>query len=134
YSLAETLRRRRDGMGTMRPSSPEGTVEGDPWDADDGERDEDEVIHAGSESSREEKRAISDLLTRLDAHLADEDMAVSKWPQLVNDCLGGNGILPGSVEQAVVFTEFADTADWLVRRFISKGFTAKRYSGRDPHR
>src|SRR5207248_9606285 len=27
----------------------------------------------------------------------------------------------------------ADSADWLVDRFKAAGFTAKRYSGRDPH-
>jgi hypothetical protein len=33
----------------------------------------------------------------------------------------------------VVFTEYADTADWLVERLVAHGFTARRYSGRDPH-
>jgi len=133
-SLAETLRRRRDGMGTMKPTSPDGTVQGDPWDADDAEREEDEVTHAGSESSREEKKVIGELLARLDAHVADDTSPISKWPRLVEDCLTANGILAGSGEQAVVFTEFADTADWLVGRFAAKGFSARRYSGRDPHR
>jgi superfamily II DNA or RNA helicase len=134
YSLAETLRRRLNGMGTMKSSTPGGALEGDPWDADDAERDEDEVIHAGSESSREEKKAIAELLDRLDAHVRDDRGDASKWPRMADDCLAANGILPGGVEQAVVFTEFADTADWLVERCASKAFTAKRYSGRDPHR
>jgi superfamily II DNA or RNA helicase len=134
YSLTETLRRRRDRMGTVKPTSPEGTVEGDPWDADDAERDEDEVIHAASESSREEKKAIGDLLVRLEAHVADTTKPISKLPRLLDDCLAANGIVPGNDEQAVVFTEFADTADWLVRKIAAQGFSTKRYSGRDHHR
>jgi hypothetical protein len=58
---------------------------------------------------------------------------VSKWPAIQNECLCDNGILPGSGEQAVVFTEYADTADWLVGRFRTAGYTAQRFSGRDPH-
>src|SRR5487761_1182716 len=131
YSLAKTLRRRRDAMGTMKPATPTGTVEGDPWDADEGERDEDEVVYASSEASREEKAAIDELLSRLAAHVADVTKPVSKWPKLVEDCLAANGILPGNGVQAVVFTEFADTADWLVGRFNEHGFSTKRYSGRD---
>ena len=42
-----------------------------------------------------------------------------------------NAILPGNREQCVVFTEYADTADWLVQRFRDAGFMAERYSGRD---
>ncbi len=133
YSLAETLRRRRDGIGTWAPGTPDGSTEGDPWEADDAERDESEVIHAGSGASREEKKAIGELLTRLDAHLADDTRPISKWPRLMNECLADNGIAPGNGEQAVVFTEYADTADWLVGRLAAAGFTARRYSGRDPH-
>ena len=33
----------------------------------------------------------------------------------------------------VVFTEYADTADWLLDKFREAGFSAKRYSGRDSH-
>ena len=44
-----------------------------------------------------------------------------------------NGISPGSGKQLVVFTEYADTADWLVRAFKDVGFTAERYSGADNH-
>jgi len=58
---------------------------------------------------------------------------VSKWDPLVLTCLGRNGIEPGNGVQAVVFTEYADTADWLVRRLTDAKFTARRYSGRDNH-
>ena len=43
--------------------------------------------------------------------------------------LARNGIVAGNGEQAVVFTEFADTAVWLVDRFRTSGFTAELYSG-----
>ena len=52
----------------------------------------------------------------------------------VANLIGGTmSILPGNGEQAVVFTEYADTADWLVGRFRAAGYSAQRYSGRDPH-
>ena len=49
---------------------------------------------------------------------------------LILTCLGTNGIKPGNGEQAVVFTEYADTADWLVGALTACAFTARRYSGR----
>jgi superfamily II DNA or RNA helicase len=133
YSLAETLRRRSDGMNTLKPATPAGTVSGDPWDADENDVDEDDVIHAASKASREEKKTIKDLLARLDAHLGDETKPVSKWPRLIDGCFTPNGIIAGNDVQAVVFTEFADTADWLVARLNANGFSSERYSGRDMH-
>ena len=32
-----------------------------------------------------------------------------------------------------MFTEYADTANWLIRAFKDVGFTAERYSGADNH-
>ena len=32
-----------------------------------------------------------------------------------------------------MFTEYADTANWLIRAFKDTGFTAERYSGADNH-
>jgi superfamily II DNA or RNA helicase len=131
YALAETLRRRRDKMGTQNPADAAHDADRE-W-ADEAERDLAWVTHEQSESARDEKKAIGELLDRIDSTLADPDMPVSKWPRLVDECLRPNGILPGSDGQLVVFTEFADTADWLVRRFRGHGFTAERYSGRDTH-
>jgi superfamily II DNA or RNA helicase len=133
YSLAETLRRRSNAMNTFKPPSPAGTVSGDPWDADENDSDEDDVVHAVSNASREERKAIQDLLVRLDTHLDDGTCPVSKWPRLIDDCFAPNGIFAGNAVQAVVFTEFADTADWLVARLNAQGFSAERYSGRDLH-
>ena len=131
YALAETLRRRRKKMGTQNPADAAHDADRD-WE-DEAERDLAWVTHEDSESAREEKKAIGELLDRIDATLSDDGMQVSKWPRLVNDCLRPNGIEAGNAVQLVVFTEFADTADWLVGRFRGRGFTAERYSGRDSH-
>lgn len=130
YSLGETLRRRKDILGGA-VAEPE--YEGDPYDEDEAERDLRKVIGEGSKASRDERKAITALLDRVKAVLADSGYVPSKWPKLVKECLEPNGITPGGTRQLVVFTEFADTADWLVERFNASGYTAKRYSGRDPH-
>lgn len=129
HALAETLRRRRDGMGTRNPI--EAALEADPDGDDDAERDLARVIHEQSKASKEEKKAIDGLLERIDAQLVAPDLAVSKWPKLVDECLTPNGIAPGNGEQLVVFTEYADTANWLVGRFRAEGYSAQRYSGQD---
>ena len=120
-------------MGTKSRTSPEGTVVGDPGTPTSTSVDENEVIHAASESSREEKKAIGDLLVRLEAHLADEKRPISKCPGSSTTASPQTAYVPGNREQAVVFTEFADTADWLVSQSHAQGFSTKSYSGRDPH-
>jgi SNF2 family DNA or RNA helicase len=129
YSLAETLRRRRDGMGG---NPADAARDADPFGDDEAERDLAEVVAEASTASRDEKKAIGELLERIADVLADEEYVPSKWPSLLR-FLEPHGIVPGGSEQLVVFTEFADTADWLVRRFDAAGYSAKRYSGRDPH-
>lgn len=131
HALAETLKRRRDGMGSSMPSAAAHDV--DPDGDDPAKADEARVVHEGSKSAKAEKRDITALLGRLQPLVDDPDLHVSKWDPLVLTCLGGNGIKPGNGEQAVVFTEYADTADWLVRRLAHAGYTARRYSGRDNH-
>ena len=131
HALAQTLRRRLDQMGSASPS--EAARAADPDDDDEASADEARVIVEGSQASREERKAVKEMLRRLDRDAADPALAVSKWPRLLDDCLAPNGIAPGGGRQLVVFTEFADTADWLVRRFEAAGFTARRYWGRDSH-
>jgi superfamily II DNA or RNA helicase len=131
YALAETLRRRRDLMGTELPTAAAAAA--NPDDDDPGAADEAKVIVEQSTSARAEKKALNDILQRLDPLLASPTFVASKWSPLVSDCLEGNGIHPGSGEQAVVFTEFADTADWLVKLICQHGYSAERYSGRDAH-
>ena len=139
YSLAETLRRRQLGMGTL--SEPEAKRDpdiGDPFDEDPAAADHAKVVYAGSVAAREEKKSIGDLLQQIDAFLNDTDHTSpadvsNKWPRMVDECLQPNGITPGSNKQLVVFTEYADTADWLVEQFRAEGYTCERYSGRDNH-
>jgi len=63
HSLAETLKRRRDGMGTQMPSAA--AVEADPGGDDPATADEARIVHEGSKSAKAEKREIDALLARL---------------------------------------------------------------------
>lgn len=139
YSLGETLRRRHERMGTLSEAEAIRDEDfGDPFGDDEAARDHARVIAMTSSASAEEKREIKLLLEQIDKHLSDphhsgpEDLS-SKWPRMVEECLTPNGIRPGSGEQVVVFTEYADTAEWLVDQFKQAGWTAERYSGRDSH-
>ena len=114
HALGETLKRRRDHMGTESPV--QAAHREDPYDEDTAAQDEAKVIAEGSKSARAEKKAISDLLNRLDPLLAAKTLPVSKWAPLIDDCFATNDIKPGNGEQAVIFTEYADTADWIVGR------------------
>lgn len=132
YALAETLKRRRDGMGAAMPTAAAHAA--DPDGDDTPKADEARVIHEGSKSAKAERRDINGLLNRLLPLVEDVGLSVSKWDPLTLTCFGRNGIKPGNGEQAVVFTEYADTADWLVQRLVHEGYSARRYSGRDSHR
>jgi superfamily II DNA or RNA helicase len=131
HALAETLKRRRDLMGMESPV--EGAHQADPYDEDSAAQDEARITRETSKSARAEKRAINDVLSRLEPLLQGPDLPVSKWKPLVETCFAANGITPGNDEQAVIFTEYADSADWIVARLRAGGFTAERYSGRDNH-
>lgn len=129
YALGETLRRRCDQMGSALPVTS--AMESDPDAEDPPTAEEARVIVEESRSAKAERQDIGALLTRLQALLNDDATPVSKWPRMLNECLRPHGITAGGTEQAVVFTEFADTAEWLVRRFRSAGYRAEQYSGRD---
>ncbi|MDE0664811.1 MAG: helicase-related protein [Acidimicrobiaceae bacterium] len=124
-ALAETLRRRRDRMGTDDRVSQTPDLDADVGDEDS----EDRVVTARSQDARAEKKAIDSLLSDIDPHVAaDSSFEASKWPELIG-CLSEHQITPGSSAQAVIFTEYADTAHWLVRELRASGFTAEAYSG-----
>ncbi len=126
-ALAETLRRRRRNMGTGTPvTGPDDTPE-----ADDPDAQEAKVVAEQSLDRTAERKQIKTILDDLDGYLASDRFTVSKWPRMVADCLEPNGIAPGRGNQVVVFTEFLDTATWLVDRFNRAGFSARRYSGAD---
>lgn len=139
YALAETLRRRREVMGSLsEPEAARDPEVGDPYGEDPAAGEHARVLYAASTAARDEKQAIGGLLEQIDAFLNDPahtspaDTA-NKWPRMVADCLEPHGITPGSASQLVVFTEYADTADWLVAQFRDQGYTCERYSGRDRH-
>lgn len=131
HALTETLKRRRDGMGSG--STTAAAQVADPHDEDPWAANEARVIAESSKAAKAEKAAINGLLGRLTPLLEGSSLPVSKWRPLIDGCLAANGIRPGNGEQAVIFTEYADSADWIAARLIGEGFTARRYSGRDPH-
>lgn len=131
HSLAETLKRRRDLMGGK--TAAETAIDVDPYGEDQSEREVEEVVNADSLSARAEKKAIGGLLATLESTLADPSYVPSKWRRLTDECLSVNGIRPGGDEQAVVFTEYADTAEWITARLNREGYTARTYSGRQNH-
>ena len=108
-------------------------LDADPDGDDPSSADEARVIFESSKAAKQERKEINGVLGRLEPLMGDPNLAVSKWDPLVLTCLGANGIKPGNGEQAVVFTEYADTADWLVGALEAAGFTARRYYGRDSH-
>lgn len=128
WAIRETLSRRASHMGETASVTVNPGV--DPYD-DDVVTAEDEfrVTHAESESARAERKAIRELMDDIDKILAS-DYVPSKWAGLIETVLAGNGIEPGNGQQAVVFTEYADSADWIERRLTEAGFTTRVYSGR----
>ena len=129
YALRETLRRRRLKMGT--PVHPDETMGIREEDTD--ERELIHIAHIESRSSREERRRIAELEGRIDLALAKDEVPGSKWPRLEREVLLPNGVSPGGDEQLVVFTEYADTAEWLTRRVLDAGYRTEMYSGRQTH-
>ncbi|MGX1909290.1 helicase-related protein [Streptomyces phaeochromogenes] len=131
YALRETLRRRHEHMGRL--AAAEASVQADPYGEDEAGREEAQVVNADSTAGRAERKAISDLVEQVDQILQDRMATPSKWRILVDECLAPEGIRPGNGEQAVIFTEFADTAEWIAARLADEGYTARMYSGRQPN-
>lgn len=129
HALAETLKRRQLHMGEMSEAEAALIAESD-GHGDESEVEEAKVIHTGSTSTKAERVAIKGLVEQIDATLAIPSWEPSKWSVLVDDCLAEHGILPGNGEQAVIFTEYADSAEWIARRLEAEGYSAKLYSGR----
>lgn len=129
YALSETLKRRAGHMGDM--SETEAVLEAErDFQDDETAAEEAKVIHAASTASKAERAAIKELIKQVDQSLNDPDYTPSKWHRLIDDCLIVNGISSGNGEQAVVFTEYADTAEWLTKRLVAAGYTTRMYSGR----
>lgn len=132
FALGETLRRRAQHMGEK--TEAEAALDAQRQDeADEEAKDEAKIVHAGSRAARAEQTAIKDLLSQIDAILHDPGYEPSKWRDLTAKCLAAHGIHPGNREQAVVFTEYADSAAWLVQQLTAQGYSARMYSGRQRH-
>ena len=129
YALRETLKRRTANMGT--PVHPDETDDVDEEDAD--ERELIHITHIESRAARQERRRIAQLVARIDQELAKDEVPASKWPRLRNEVLAPNGVVPGGGEQLVVFTEYADTAEWLTNQLQEAGYPTEMYSGRQTH-
>lgn len=130
HALRETLNRRVESMG--KPPT-EQTADVDPFDDEaTPDQDEQQVVHVESVAAQQEKRELKELIRQIDGILAS-GYQPSKWKHLTTHCLAGNEIEPGSGEQSVVFTEYADSAEWIVKRLIDDGYTARMYSGRQPN-
>jgi superfamily II DNA or RNA helicase len=132
WALAETLRRRQEHMGEK--SEAEAALQADrEYQGDESEADEAKVVYAGSTASRAERSAIKSLIDQIMATIKDSAWQPSKWKRLTESCLSKNGVEPGGIEQAVVFTEYADSAEWIAKRLKAAGYTARLYSGRQNH-
>ncbi|MGH1525957.1 helicase-related protein [Leifsonia sp. L25] len=127
FALSQTLQRRRALMGEK--SQVEAELFADPQGEDESAREEAAVVYADSTSARQERAAIDELLAQIDAFVA-AGYAASKREKLVAECLRPNSIVPGGTEQAVVFTEYADSAEWLTQELNRLGYSARMYSGR----
>ena len=128
HALRETLMRRRAHMGDTETLTPDTHI--DPYDPDVLDIEEEaRVTHADSTASRAEKKAINALVEQVDQVLVG-NYTPSKWSALTDTVLRGNGIHPGNGEQAVIFTEYADSATWIEQRLREDGYTARVYSGR----
>ncbi|WP_419845997.1 helicase-related protein [Candidatus Poriferisocius sp.] len=129
YALRETLRRRSARMGT--PEHPDETEGVSEEDAD--ERELVRIAHIESRSARQERREIAELVELIDREMAKTEVPVSKWPRLKREVLEPHKVTPGGDNQLVVFTEYADTAQWLLERFREYGYSTEMYSGRQTH-
>lgn len=129
FALAETLRRRSAHMGELSEVEAALMAELSTY-SDEAEVDEAKVVHTASTATRAERTAIKTLLEQIDTTIANAEWLPSKWRRLTDDCLAKHHILPGNGEQAVVFTEYADSAQWIVDRLRAQGYSAQMYSGR----
>ena len=96
----------------------------DAWD-----RAEDVLVAARSKDKTEELKAIDGVLATLAA--AEAHGASSKWLR-AQEVLTRHGIRPGE-GQLLLFTEFADTARWLAKRFVDEGYTVDTLEGAVGH-
>lgn len=98
-------------------------------DDDAWERAEDTVVTARTKDKGKELERIGAVLETLEQAAAAPP---TKWERAC-ELMDKHGIRPGE-GQLLVFTEFADTARWLARRFEEAGFTVDTLEGAVGHR
>ena len=131
HALAETLRRRLASTSARSPE--EAAAEVYPENEDQAVQDEARVVHADSQSPRLEREMVGDLRSHITKILGDPHYLPSKWRVLIDQCLAANGITPRGRQQAVIFTEYADSAGWIADRLTADGYQARTYSGRQAY-
>ena len=89
YALAETLKRRRDGMGSAMPAAA--ALAADPDGDDPAKADEARVIVESSKAAKQERKEVDAMLARLQPLLDGPSLPVSKWDPLALTCLAPTG-------------------------------------------
>lgn len=140
HAVGSTLRRRVDALKgpayeRSQPISPvdlmTATGLGVAAEDDDAWTEaEDALVASRSVNKSEELSIVGALLDTL--RRAETAAAPSKWTSL-QTLLDRHGIRPGQ-GQLLVFTEFADTARWLIDRFDRAGFTTGILEGAVTHK
>jgi superfamily II DNA or RNA helicase len=134
----ETLRRRAGSLsgsqvGRVAPIAPHGfdqpDLAGADLDSDEAWLDaERAVVGARSQDRRAELAAVNATIEQLEHALTSKDLP-AKW-HVAQKIMAGHDIRPGEGGgQLLVFTEFTDTAYWLIGLFRDAGFTAEVLEG-----
>jgi superfamily II DNA or RNA helicase len=90
------------------------------------------VVEAKSRDRRVELETVKDVISRLRATLHSSEEP-AKW-QVAKRLLARHGIRPGPTGgQLLVFTEFTDTARWLIDVFRNEGYTTELLAGGADH-
>ena len=97
---------------------------------EDLERAEDVVVAAKTKDKQGETEAVKMLLDTIELAMCDGQS--SKWI-IADTLLSKHGIKPKS-GQLLVFSEYADTARWLVDEFRAAGYTAEILQGAVNHK
>lgn len=144
-ALRATLGRRRDFVRGLKAARGRGTFDprfvaaltGDLAEVglvEDDDRWEDaEQVLVGSDTTDKqgELQAIDALLASIDR--VEAVGLPTKWQQMTARSAERHGIVPGH-DQLLVFTEFTDTATWLVEQFRQVGFSVELLSGSVGHK
>ncbi len=140
-----TLRRRLDmlsgaaakrGLGQVPEALAEGlrgerSLSDGFEDPDDFARAEEVVVGAATRDKAGEVEAVQAVLAQVRAAI-ERGGAPSKWT-VAEELATRHGVHPGN-GQMLVFTEFADTARWLAKRFADDGYTVETLEGAVDHK